>query len=641
MPIKLFYFSFLLMLCSSPALIAGNEPELCPQCQELYDAVDEAIGKSTFDSLNCQFLKCALEHEDRSAELQYYLLELRHLSRGSSKEKVLEAMENLKAKALEMGELKYFFNAYTRTAIYLTDINNDEYAVMQLLRQMLAEAQKYESEYGFYEGYRYLALIYWQKGDYINSRKYALEAYDIYVKTKDPIIKNETVIIRTLLEMSETYTADNDSSRMFIDEAEKVAAVAIDTFRCAYHEARYWARKGDMGKYAVLRDHVRNSHRYYKRYYPQGDLLFETTEAAVAGDWSTFRKNVPEFKSAMDLKYFAELTEIYGTKAELAFVETALINVLYEALSRSNSTDVAGLAATIGNRELSFNLNVTEEKLERSTKVSIAFLWAILILMATFTTIYIIHKQKEDAEKEKLIIKLKKSRDEADNANRMKTAFVQNMSHEIRTPLNAIVGFAQLLSLPDGSLSVEEKEEFSEIISNSGDVLTGLIDDILSLSDIETGNYKITINPFKPASACKYALKIVEDRASEAIRLILQNDVSDDLIIKSDIMRVQQILTNFLTNAIKNTEKGSITLGCTTSESEGFVSFYVADTGIGVPPEKAEAIFERYVKLNSFKPGTGLGLCICRILAEKLGGRVFLDRSYSPGARFVLEIPIG
>lgn len=150
-------------------------------------------------------------------------------------------------------------------------------------------------------------------------------------------------------------------------------------------------------------------------------------------------------------------------------------------------------------------------------------------------------------------------RDEADKANKLKTTFVQNMSHEIRTPLNALVGFAQLLSLPDGTLTPEEKEEFSEVVSNSSTVLIGLIDDILNMSDIETGNYKISISPFNPVSACEFALKIVEGRVRPSTKLVFENKLGGELEINSDIMRVQQILTNFLTNAINLSFSNSYT----------------------------------------------------------------------------------
>ena len=621
-------------------LEAKNDLGLIPECEQLYQLVDEAVGTPDFEPLNQQLHDLAVSRKDGQAELQYYLLELRHLCRGSSKDQVLTAMDNLMKKAQEMGQLQFYFNAYTRAAMYLTDIEHDEFAVMDLIKRMLVDAKEFGSEYGIYEGNRYLSLIYWQKGDYVNSRRYARNAYNVYANTTDPIIKNETVIIRTLLELSETYTIDNDSTRLFLDEAEKIAAVPIDTFRCYYHESRYYARKGDMDSYARYRDLVRNSDRYYRRYYPQGDLMYQTTEAAAQGDWDTFRNNVAQFNTAIDLKYFSELAALYKNDEALAYVEMRLVDLLYSSLAESHGNNVDQFAALMGNTELSNTLSDTERKLDRTNRILVIALFAILMLLIVFISNYIVKKQKETAEREKYIEQLRKSRDEADKANKLKTTFVQNMSHEIRTPLNALVGFAQLLSLPDGTLTPEEKEQYAEFVTNSSLVLTGLIDDILNLSDIETGNYKITITQMRPAAACDFALKIVEGRVPPAIKLIFENKVPADLVIKSDVMRIQQILINYLTNAIKNTEKGTITLGCTVDETPGCVSFYVADTGIGVPVDKAEIIFNRYVKLDSFKQGAGLGLSICSILAEKLGGKVYLDRNYSPGARFVLDIPI-
>ena len=154
---KLTLLFILSALFFSASLPAKDRTSLCAECQEMYELVDEAVGKSAFDSLNTRFHQLAIEHGDKNAELQYYLLQLRHLCRGSSKEQVLEAMENLKDKALKDGELKYYFNAYTRAAMYMTDIENDEKAVMSLIEKMLVDAQNYGSEYGFYEGNRYMA----------------------------------------------------------------------------------------------------------------------------------------------------------------------------------------------------------------------------------------------------------------------------------------------------------------------------------------------------------------------------------------------------------------------------------------------------------------------------------------------------
>ena len=416
--------------------------------------------------------------------------------------------------------------------------------------------------------------------------------------------------------------------------------MAVDTFRCNYHESRYYARTGDIRQYRELRDKVKSSGRYYKRYYPQGDLLYRATDAAIDGDWEAFGRNTDNISSLTDLKYLCELAARYGNEEYVAKLESRIISILFTTMASSHSSDVSELAALMGNKELSYSLNAAEKKLDRSNKLAILALSSFLVLLIIIMVLYIIEKRKEDSEKENLIKKLKKSKDEADEANRLKTNFVQNMSHEIRTPLNSLVGFAQLLSLPDGTLTPEEKDEYAKVVSNSSDVLIGLIDDILNLADIENGNYKIKISSFNPASAIGYAVKLVEERVPAGIELHTKINVPGDLVVKSDSLRIQQILTNFLTNAIKNTEKGFINIGCTTEENPGFVSFYVEDSGIGIPPEKVDTIFERYVKLDTFKQGAGLGLSICRALAEKLGGRVYLDPNWSPGARFVLDVPM-
>ena len=235
--------------------------------------------------------------------------------------------------------------------------------------------------------------------------------------------------------------------------------------------------------------------------------------------------------------------------------------------------------------------------------------------------------------------RLRKARDIAENANRMKTAFIQNMSHEIRTPLNSIIGFSQLLCLPDGAISPEEKEEYMGHIMNNSHLLTVMIDDILSLSDMEKGLYSVKLEPTDLNTVIKQAIKTVENRICRGVDLSWNSDLESGALYETDGVRVQQILINFLTNACKHTECGSITLACSLTENPGSITFSVTDTGPGVPPEMAEEIFERFVKLNANKQGAGLGLSICRMVATSLGGKVWLDTRYTNGARFVLTIP--
>lgn len=223
-------------------------------------------------------------------------------------------------------------------------------------------------------------------------------------------------------------------------------------------------------------------------------------------------------------------------------------------------------------------------------------------------------------------------------ANKAKTKFLQNMSHEIRTPLNAMFGFAQLLGLPEGTWSDEEREQYNRYVFNSYNMLDMLIGDIIDVADSEHGNYRISLSDIQVNSICRNAIMSVEFRKPDGVNLYFTSDISDDHIIHSDGRRIQQVLINYLTNACKHTEQGEIHLHCSATEHPGRLTFSVTDTGHGVPPAKADVIFNRFIKLNQYVPGSGLGLNICLMVASKLGGEVYLDKTYTNGARFVFVV---
>lgn len=226
----------------------------------------------------------------------------------------------------------------------------------------------------------------------------------------------------------------------------------------------------------------------------------------------------------------------------------------------------------------------------------------------------------------------------AEIESEMKTKFLQNMSHEIRTPLNAMFGFAQLLGLPDGSCTEEEKTQYNSYIYNSYRMLEMLISDIIDIADFEHGNYMVEISDVNVNNVCRNAVMSVEFRVPATVKLYMTSDFNDDFVIRSDDRRIQQVLINYLTNACKNTQKGEIHLHVSSSEHPGRVTFSVTDTGCGVPADKASEVFNRFTKLNKFVQGSGLGLSICQTIAEKLGGDVYLDTEYKGGARFVFVV---
>lgn len=247
---------------------------------------------------------------------------------------------------------------------------------------------------------------------------------------------------------------------------------------------------------------------------------------------------------------------------------------------------------------------------------------------------FTVHKQKLQMKE------LEHSRNDAIKESKAKDMFVQNMSHEVRTPLNAVVGFAQLLAMPPEFLTQEERDEYAQHIQHNSNMLTMLIDDILNISDIKSGNYSITLNDHPLNALCSSALASVKYRVRSDIELRYDSKIPDDFTVHTDARRVQQILINYLTNAIKHTQAGSIVLSTSLEEHPGMVTFAVTDTGEGVPIDQAKNIFHRFTKLNDYVQGTGLGLNICLMLSEKLHGEVFLDTSYTGGARFVFCMPI-
>ena len=227
----------------------------------------------------------------------------------------------------------------------------------------------------------------------------------------------------------------------------------------------------------------------------------------------------------------------------------------------------------------------------------------------------------------------------ANEASRMKSRFVQNLSHDIRTPLNAIVGYSQLLAMPGDVLTEDEKSEFAEYINDSADMLTMLIDDVLSVSDIENNILSINIGDTFPNSVCMKAINCSKMRVQVGVEMYYTSEVDNSFKFKTDSKRVQQIMVNFLSNACKHTTEGEIHVHCSTSENPGSVTFTVTDTGCGVSPDKAEQIFKRF-NTGGKAPSHGLGLDICRDLARRLGGNIGLDQTYTNGAKFFLTLPL-
>ena len=234
-------------------------------------------------------------------------------------------------------------------------------------------------------------------------------------------------------------------------------------------------------------------------------------------------------------------------------------------------------------------------------------------------------------ETEQMLIKAKEKAEEAD---RLKSAFLANMSHEIRTPLNAIVGFSSMLEEAEEQ---EEKHQYITIIEDNNKLLLQLISDILDLSKIEAETFDIIPERVNAKQLCNDLFQAMQMKTSPQVELRLKDNLPE-LTFTSDKNRLYQVLLNFVTNALKFTSEGNITIDYQIDGNE--VKFSVQDTGMGIEPEKQEAIFTRFVKLNSFIPGTGLGLPICQSIVTQLGGKIGVESEPGRGACFWFTHPI-
>ncbi|WP_270604323.1 ATP-binding protein [Bacteroides ovatus] len=231
---------------------------------------------------------------------------------------------------------------------------------------------------------------------------------------------------------------------------------------------------------------------------------------------------------------------------------------------------------------------------------------------------------------QKLII----ARDKAEELDRLKSAFLANMSHEIRTPLNAIVGFSSLLAETD---SRSERQEYIKIVQENNELLLQLISDILDLSKIEAGTFNFVYTNVDVNETCAEIIKSMSMKVSKGVELIFEEPFPE-CYIYTDKNRFTQVISNFINNALKFTQQGSITLGYE-QVSHQKIKFYVRDTGMGIPEEKQKSVFERFVKLNTFVQGTGLGLSICKSIVSQMGGEIGVDSTEGVGSCFWFTHP--
>jgi signal transduction histidine kinase len=643
--------SFFVLLSVTLPLAAQNNPyeidDVCYEYLQRGELTVDNLDTDEFEQVNARLLEQAIVRHDEKARTLYYVFALRRQcrkgeaappeQRKEANQAVDEAFNILKTVARETGLTQYYYYSYDLTQSYYFSSGQVSKA-FTLLNVMLQDSEQENDEYGLWQALRFLAQVYQQQSDLMNTRRYLKQCIELYNTTKDPTIRRQPVT-RIYCDLADTYDFQDDSSRLYYNKAYQAATAHLDTLRCAYYQAQIAAFDDHIPEYEKKRDFCLNDPAF-RSFFRTGPEMFQCADAIVRNERPSQALLDTLFLPRQQL-YIGRLAARWGQPDLSLYMMRKRYEDLQSILSKVNDLRLEEASGQFENFVLNRQLREKDEEVAFATRL-IAILAVVMLLGGlAFSLVHIRILRRERVVDVERIRELKEANDKVQLANAAKTRFVQNMSHEVRTPLNAIVGFSQLLSLPDGSFSEEEKTEFSEHVINNTQMLTMLLDDILNTSAIDSGNYKISYAQGEMHYIARAAIKSAEHRLKPGVKMFYAPESEEPFTFTTDPRRVQQILINLLTNACKHTKEGQICLSSSLTKRPGYVSYAVTDSGPGIPPDQAEKIFERFTKLNDFVQGTGLGLSICRDVANRMGAEVYLDTSYTAGgARFILDVPI-
>ena len=586
------------------------------------------------------------------AKLDYY-----YYGQGENRtDSVIAGVNRLKRFARSVGNAELYYWAWAARLVNYYIIQGEYNIALLEAEKMLQEAKKEGKQESIAECYYALANVYAAKGLMKKSQEFMLKEIDIFENT-DVVRYN----------ISCQYS---DAAKIYIDlgEEEKAPELlkkALKAVKSPYHEVTanlvYVSLYLAQGDTVAARQALEKCRQMYADEPSLKRHIHYLYDVEIDYDWK-----VGNFQKALNVlderetqlkrkNNLATLMQLRKTKADILWdmnrkEEAAGLYrdfLLEQKKEKERNEEVAtGEFATMLNlQQLTAEKGrlekISQEKQLQNTRiilfsvigilcVVIVFLWQQRKLNAKLEK----SRDKLD-EKNRILIEakeeLRKAKEVAEQSNWLKTMFIQNMSHEIRTPLNSIVGFSGVLV--DMLDDKEDIGQYVALIESNSKLLLKLVGDILDISILDS-EVEIKHNAVDVNACCQASIDAAGTLFSPDTKLVFK-PACDELIINSNYNYIVQVLDNLLSNASKFTHEGSVTLAYEVKKETNQLIFTVTDTGIGIPIDEQEHVFERFVKLDNFSQGAGLGLSICRIVAERLGGFLIIDREYTQGTRFI------
>lgn len=586
------------------------------------------------------------------AKLDYY-----YYGQGENRtDSVIAGVNRLKRFARSVGNAELYYWAWAARLVNYYIIQGEYNIALLEAEKMLQEAKKEGKQESIAECYYALANVYAAKGLMKKSQEFMLKEIDIFENT-DVVRYN----------ISCQYS---DAAKIYIDldEEEKAPELlkqALKVAKSPYHEVTanlvYVSLYLAQGDTVAARQALEKCRQMYANEPSLKRHIHYLYDVEIDYNWKV--GNYQEAISVLDEREtelkkknnLATLMQLRKTKADILWdmnrkEEAAGLYrdfLLEQKKEKERNEEVAtGEFATMLNlQQLTAEKGrlekISQEKQLQNTRIILFSVIGILCIVVVFLwqqrklNAQLERSRDKLDEKNRILIEAKeelhKAKEVAEQSNWLKTMFIQNMSHEIRTPLNSIVGFSGVLV--DMLDDKEDIGQYVALIESNSKLLLKLVGDILDISILDS-EVEIKHNAVDVNACCQASIDAAGTLFSPGIKLIFK-PTCDELIINSNYNYIVQVLDNLLSNASKFTHEGSVTLAYETRKETNQLIFTVTDTGIGIPIDEQEHVFERFVKLDNFSQGAGLGLSICRIVAERLGGFLIIDKEYAQGTRFI------
>lgn len=521
-----------------------------------------------------------------------------------------------------------YFKAYYRYCFSQIDINPSE-AFFEA-KNMVEEAVKVGSRLGQMYGHEALGDIYlMQRSD----GRGAVEEYSKTLELAKELKIGEVTIFQLHLDLSKAHMdcGRNDEAKKVLDEAKQLKVFENEDMQMMFYQAYIFLvdRIGTREEYDAL-------HKKYilapeaKTHFDDNSLFyFHIRWLIKMGRGDEALRLIPQLKlreMILECSHDAYLAMKDYKNAYNYLMERTMFkdSVRYEM----SMGDIATMNAKLHNIELR---QEADKAVQQRNLIATAAVMGFL-LITIVSAFIIIHRQRKANQE------LAKTRDIAIKANEMKSQFIQNMSHEFRTPINHVYGYAQLLNEESVTSDNDNMKEMTRAICKGSESLVGMIEDIIMISNIDTSTEEVTLKDVTLSEIIENAISLASPKLNTnmvEIKTVL--DVAGDTTIKTNRDMFIHMLRNIISNAIKFTKTGEIVVRASKDDNQLVLS--VTDTGCGIAAEHREHIFERFYKADSFVPGAGLGLSVCRTIAEKIGATVSLDDTYKEsGSRFIIKV---